>query len=165
MRNVPIPDDRRRDPLAWTLHPNVSRDPERTPMQWEPSPGAGFTTGEPWLPLAADADRRNVAVQQEDPAALLHLYRELLALRRGTPALRAGRFDLLDAPDDVLAFERCAGSSRAVVALNFGETPARAALGGGQVRDGLHTRYGAALPEVANALELGPAEGVVLVLD
>jgi alpha-glucosidase len=164
MRNVPIPPDRLQDPLARTLHPNLSRDPERTPMQWERGPGAGFTTGEPWLPLAADADVRNVAVQRGDPRSLLQLYRELLALRRGSPALHAGEFARLEAPAGVFAFERRAGASRALVALNLGDEPAQVALPDAPVQRALSTDLDRALPARAGRLALGAAEGVLLLL-
>lgn len=162
MRNVPIPPERRRDPLAWTLHPNVSRDPERTPMQWEPGPGAGFTAGEPWLPIAADADVRNVAAQRADRSSLLWLYRDLLSLRRERAVLRRGRFQALPAPEGVFAFERRLGAERALVALNFGDAPARVDLGGGAPAAGLRTTHGAPLPSDLSRVELAPTEGVVL---
>src|SRR5919198_758685 len=68
----------------------LGRDPERTPMQWDSSPNAGFTTGTPWLPIAADYQTVNVAVERDDPASMLTLYRRLIALRRATPALAVG---------------------------------------------------------------------------
>jgi glycosidase len=164
MRNVPVPQDRLQDPLAFRLHPNLSRDPSRTPLPWEPGPGAGFTRGEPWLPVGADAERRNVAAQRSDPGSLLHLYRELLALRKRTPALQRGAYLARRAPRNVFAFERSAGAQRAVVALNFGDAPASVSLPRGRVAAGVHSRAGAALPERLGRLELGPCEGVVAVL-
>ena len=129
MRNVPVPEDRLQDPLAFRLHPKLSRDPSRTPLPWEPGPGAGFTRGDPWLPIGADADRRNVAAQRSEPDSLLHLYRALLALRKRTPALHRGAFASRKAPKGVFAFERSEGGQRAVVALNFGDAPALVSLG------------------------------------
>jgi glycosidase len=164
MRNVPVPEDRLQDPLAFRLHPKLSRDPSRTPMPWEPGPGAGFTNGEPWLPIGADAALRNVAAQRNEPGSLLHLYRALLALRRRTPALHRGAYAARRAPKDVFAFERSEGGQRAVVALNFGDASALVSLGRGRVADGLHTRPGAALPERLGRVELGPCEGIVAVL-
>jgi alpha-glucosidase len=164
MRNVPVPEDRLQDPLARTLHPKLSRDPERTPMQWEPGPGAGFTRGEPWLPIAADADARNVAAQRGDPRSLLSLYRELIALRRRTPALHRGSYRTLAAPEGVFAYERRSGESCARVALNFSGEAVRVELGGGTVREGLRSDPDAALPASAGAVELGPSEAIVLVI-
>src|SRR5262249_27601966 len=76
MRNGLIPPERRQDPLAWTLHEKASRDGERTPMQWSDQPGAGFTTGDPWLPLADGWRERNVAAQRSERRSLLWLYRD-----------------------------------------------------------------------------------------
>jgi alpha-glucosidase len=165
MRNGEIPPERRRDPLAWTLHPSVSRDGERTPMQWSAEPGAGFTSGEPWLPLASDWPTRNVEIQRADRASLLWLYRDLLALRRRTPALERGAWRELPAPEGVLAWERHGEASRALVALNFAAKEQSPAFPRAQVRDGLRTRFGAELPADTSALELGACEAAVLVVD
>ena len=165
MRNVPIPEQRLRDPLARTLHPRLARDPQRTPMQWEPGPGAGFSSEEPWLPLAADADARNVALQDRDPGSLLQLYREAIRLRRETPALHRGSFAALPAPPGIFAFERRCGSQRAAVALDFCGEPRRLVLGRGAPSRGLSTIPGAPLPRDLAAVELAPGEGVVLVQD
>ena len=162
MRDVAVPEERMRDPLAATLHPKLSRDPERTPMQWEPGPGAGFSDGEPWLPIAADAGARNVAAQRADPGSLLHLYRSLLALRRRSPALHAGTYRRLEAPADVLAFERRCGDDRALVALSFAAETRRVDLPGAAVREGLSTDAARARPATAGRVELGPEEGLVV---
>jgi len=163
MRNVPIPKERLQDPLAFTLHPNLTRDPERTPMQWEPVPGAGFTTGEPWLPIG-DASTRSVAAQRGDRDSLLNLYRELLALRRAHASLREGSFRRLEAPPDVLAYERRAGDERALVALSFASEPRELRFEDAPLRRALSTDPGRALPERAGGLRLGPSEGLLLVL-
>jgi alpha-glucosidase len=88
----------------------AGRDAARHPMQWDPSPRGGFTTGTPWLP-PVDPRERNVEAQREDPGSLLSLYRELIALR---PRLGEG-FELLEAEPGVLAYRRGAN----VVALNL----------------------------------------------
>jgi alpha-glucosidase len=163
MRNVPIPEDRVHDPIARTLHPRLGRDPERTPMQWEAGPGAGFTRGEPWLPIGADAGLRNVAAQREERRSLLWLYRELISLRRSTPALHRGSFQALEAPEGVFAYERCFEASRARVALSFRAEPCAVSLGGEPVLGGLRTDRAVPLPEKAS-LTLGPSEGAVLIL-
>jgi alpha-glucosidase len=79
----------------------AGRDRVRHPMQWDASPGGGFTTGRPWLPLV-DPQARNVEAQSGDPGSLLELYRRLLTLRR---TLGDG-FRVLDAEPGVVAFER-----------------------------------------------------------
>jgi alpha-glucosidase len=165
MRDGAIPEDRLQDPLAWTIDPKVSRDPERTPMQWDPTPEAGFTSAEPWLPIAAGHETCNVERQRWDPDSILHLYRDLIGLRRATPALERGRFQWLDSDEDVLAWERREGPSRVVVALNLGDAPASAALPDARVTGGLHTTPGSALPQRSGPLTLDPCAGVVLVID
>jgi len=79
----------------------AGRDRFRHPMQWDGSPGGGFTTGEPWLP-SVDPAERNVEAQRDDPGSMLLLVRELLALRR---ELGDG-FELLEAVDGVVAYRR-----------------------------------------------------------
>jgi alpha-glucosidase len=98
------------------------RDPERSPMPWrrpsEAGPGAGFTAGEPWLPVAPEAEYVCVEAQQREPTSTLAFARELLRLRRDEPALRAGAQHVRDAAPDVFCFERELGQ-RFLVALNF----------------------------------------------
>ena len=96
------------------------RDPQRTPMQWDGSPGGGFTSGDPWLPLAANHRQVNVAAQQNDPASMLSLYRRLIWYRKGSAALCDGDYHSLpDTPGGVYAYLRSAGAERLLVALNF----------------------------------------------
>jgi alpha-glucosidase len=163
MRNVEIPPDRIRDPVGINIHPRASRDPERTPMLWSAGPGAGFGSSEPWLPLGPDAGRRSVEAQRGDPASLLHLYRDLLALRRATPALQRGSYRGLDAPPGVFAYERRDGAQVVRVVLNFGDAPTRWSGGEGSVVAGLRTAYGRPLPDTPD-VDLEPAEGMVLVV-
>ncbi|NIJ08029.1 alpha-glucosidase [Sphingomonas vulcanisoli] len=96
------------------------RDPVRTPMPWDASANAGFTSGEPWLPLNGDWRTRNVATEEGDRGSLLALYRDLLALRRAHPALAMGAVRRIEADGDVLAYERMQGQERMLVVLNLG---------------------------------------------
>jgi glycosidase len=172
MRNVAIPPEQLRDPLAHTLHPALSRDGERTPMRWDASaPSCGFTparvdgtTAEPWLPLGPQPPGTDVAAQRADRGSLLWLYRDLLALRRAHAALHRGSWRALDAPEGVLAYERRHGRDVARIALNFSSAPVHVPLGGGRVVGGLHSRPDAILPSHADAAELRAAEGLVLLL-
>ena len=59
-----------------------SRDNARTPVQWDSSKNAGFTTGTPWLPLNPNYKKINVAEQEQDPESVLSYYKKLTALRR-----------------------------------------------------------------------------------
>lgn len=117
---VDIPSEHIRDPQHWrqpTL--DIGRDRSRTPMPWNLSPNAGFTTGEPWLPINADWPARNVAAQDGDPASMLTLYRALLALRRSTPALSVGCYVAAVGDRDVLAYERQYDDDRLLITLNL----------------------------------------------
>ncbi|GGK13493.1 alpha-amylase [Deinococcus malanensis] len=125
MSNVPIPSHRMVDPagLQQPDSPAASRDPERTPMQWDASANAGFSAPgtEPWLPLADNYATLNVQAQENDPASDLGYFRALTRLRQEHPALVAGDYRSLDAGHDHLfAFERTLNGDRLIVLLNFG---------------------------------------------
>lgn len=131
MMDVPIPPGRVRDPFELNVPGmGLGRDPERTPMQWSAAPNAGFTTGAPWLPLAADYRETNVETQRCDPGSMLALHRRLLALRRAEPALSIGSYTPVDAEGDVLAYLREHEGSRFLIALNLGAEPASLAFDG-----------------------------------
>ncbi len=128
-----IPDGRRLDPGG--------RDGCRAPLPWTGDEDHGWeapTGVEPWLPFPPEADGRNYERQQGDGTSILHLYRRLLALRRRTPALRAGTFELLDTPAGVLGFRRRWGDETWMVLVNFSDQPIdgtmTAASAGGVVR-------------------------------
>ena len=111
LTDVAVPPEREQDPWGVNVPPGTGAT-VRTPMQWDAGPNAGFSAGEPWLPLGDDADVRNVAVQREDPDSMLALHRDLLSLRRAEPALRAGDHRTVAAEGDVLAYERSHGDRR-----------------------------------------------------
>nr|MBA2757913.1 alpha-amylase [Chloroflexota bacterium] len=123
MVDVVIPDDEIVDPPARLIGPDFpwyDRSRCRTPMQWTAGPGAGFTSGTPWLRIAPDTDARNVAAQRGDPGSVLETYRRLLAARRDSLALRVGRHDwIATGQRDVLAWSRTAGRERRLVVINF----------------------------------------------
>ncbi len=129
MLDGPIPAHRRRDPWPESSGlPYHSRDPARTPMQWDATPGAGFTpprmrpdSPETWLPIHPDYRERNVQAQLQQPRSVLNLYRKLLKLRRTSPALREGSYrPAAGAPDDSYVYYRTHGDQTLLVALNFG---------------------------------------------
>ena len=99
------------------------RDGERTPMQWDVSTNAGFSTAQhPWLPVSPSAATYNVAAESQDANSILSFYKRLLALRRSDPALRDGLYLPLNQEDPyVLAFLRKKpGNSEAIlVVLNM----------------------------------------------
>ncbi len=97
----------------------LGRDPVRTPMAWDAGPHGGFSDGEPWLPLHDDAAIRNVAKQAADPAAMLPLYRDLLALRRTHGALATGDIADITGTDDILSYARTENGECLLIALNL----------------------------------------------
>lgn len=99
------------------------RDGCRTPMQWEPEPLGGFTTGEPWLPLT-DPERRSVAAQRGEEGSPFELFRELIETRGEIE----GPLEEASAVAGALSF-RC-GHHRTV--CNFGSAPVRLELGSGE---------------------------------
>ncbi len=158
--NAPVPPGEERDPWG-RRHPAFNRDLGRTPMPWAEVPGAGFTTGEPWLPLPASARERSVAVQRADPGSTLRLTRDLLALRRRSPALRYGAYQSLDLGADLLAYERRRGGELSVVVANFASAPRDLVkLPTAGWRLALRTGPGTVLH--GGELTLGPLEAAVL---
>ena len=132
MENVPIPPEKVQDPPAVNqpeIAHIVGRDPERTPMQWDDSPNAGFSAPEVkdlWLPLAPNYKDVNVESELKDPRSTLNFYRNLLACRKASPALLWGDYGPveLDSPEakaNCFVFTRhaAAENERMLVALNF----------------------------------------------
>ena len=110
----------------------VSRDNARTPMQWDGSPHAGFTTGTPWIAVNPNHAEINAERAQADPDSVFHHYRRLIELRHTEDVVVDGDFTLL-APDDerVYAFTRRLGNDELLVLGNFsGETVNAPAAGG-----------------------------------
>ena len=88
MHPVDISPEEVQDPLEKNVPgQGLGRDPERSPLQWDHSEQAGFTTGTSWLPLAADYPTMNVAAEHADARSVLNLYRQLTDLRRKEGAL------------------------------------------------------------------------------
>jgi alpha-glucosidase len=101
----------------------LGRDPERTPMQWDTSANAGFSDGDPWLPLASDFREVNVEAQRSAGRSMLSLYRALIALRRREPALAVGVHVKAEAIGSVLTYRRFHAGRWITVALNFAGEP------------------------------------------
>ncbi len=97
-----------------------NRDGERTPMQWNSGPNAGFTTSTPWLPVEADARKYNVASEKANPGSIYSWYAQLLKLRHRNTAFRDGAYLPLETDNpDVFAFGRKAGDDVGLVVLNI----------------------------------------------
>jgi len=167
LKNVAIPQDRVQD--RWEKNEagfGRGRDPARTPMPWDNSPNAGFTTGAPWLPVGPDHEARNVEAFIANQRSILNLYRRLIALRREHSALSVGRFAAVQAAENVFAFERNDGDTRLLVVLNFAQEQRQVTLP--TDADHAMTLLSTCLDRddeyVQATLKLRAAEGVVLKL-
>ncbi len=121
LARVAVPPELTQDP--WEKNEpgiGVSRDPWRTPFQWDASVNAGFTTGRPWLPLDPNYRTHNVACLRQDQHSLLSFYHRLIELRKLHCALTMGDAHVISATNDVLAYERSHDEERIIIALNFG---------------------------------------------
>ncbi|MBK6791163.1 MAG: alpha-glucosidase [Anaerolineales bacterium] len=106
------------------LNVTVNRDEVRTPMQWDSTKHAGFSSAEQtWLPVHPEYGNINVASENLDSASLLNTIRSLMRLRRENPALQTGTLEFLEGlPDEVFGYTRKTETETLLVLLNFGET-------------------------------------------
>ena len=132
MTDLPMPFASARDPLPHKykfiprfipdlLGLTLNRDEVRTPMQWNATEKAGFTSGnEAWLPVHPNHPEVNVAVEDADPNSLLNTFRALLKLRKECASLREGSLTLLDGlPRGVLGYTRKTEQETLTILLNF----------------------------------------------
>lgn len=168
MENVEIPDEKLKDPFE-KLDPGKGqgRDPQRTPMQWTPEEeNAGFTTGDPWLPLDKNWREINVEAQKKDPRSMLMLTKRLIELRRRHPALSVGehRLVLTDVKGPVVAYRRLHESGNFLVALNLSSDRVTFDLSYGyrHLKSVLSTIPGTEEGEYRDQVTLRPDEGLLL---
>jgi len=120
LENGIIPSEKIQDPQGVNLGAERARDVCRTPMQWDTNHFAGFSSVEPWLPVSVDYAQRNVAMMDADHQSILHLYEELLQLRKNSPALQVGSYTPMDIlPESCFIYQRSVGKELLLVALNF----------------------------------------------
>ena len=162
LENGDIKPEQMHDPQGINLGVAFTRDVTRTPMQWDASAQAGFSSVAPWLPLSADYETRNVAVQGAQPDSMLTFYRTLLWLRRGSAVLQGGSYRALNLHDDCFVYVRELNGERLLVALNFADAPCRLDVGeNGRFLLSTHLdREGT----VGKWLDLRQFEGVVITL-
>ncbi len=120
-----IPFDRIQDPWGKYLYPLwQGRDGCRTPMPWDDSSYAGFSTNEPWLPIASAHIACNVKTQEQNPESPLNFCRAFLKWRKSVPALLTGALKFSDGPGDLqLCLTREDKGSRALCLFNFDSSP------------------------------------------
>jgi alpha-glucosidase len=169
---VPTNKEQVRDPIGITGWPKEKgRDGERTPMQWNSSISAGFSTNpNTWLPVAPDYKQVNVEVEARDPDSMLNWYKKLIALRRSNSAIRDGDMSMLETGNpNVIAWSRTAPDGKVVVvACNFsaaGQTVSlQKALGGSGASAKMLAVSGGTEQKSAvdlNAISLGPFGSMV----
>ena len=105
--------------LRWRLIRATSRDNARTPMQWNASDHAGFTTGTPWLAVNRNFERINMDIQRHDPDSVLFFWKRMIALRAGNRILIEGAFLPLAAGRRFVAYRRDYDGESLTVMLNF----------------------------------------------
>jgi alpha-glucosidase len=167
MLNVPIPANRVQDPLEKNVPGlGLGRDPCRTPMLWDASEYAGFSTSEPWLPISDGHAAVNVQAEDADTTSHLTLYRRLLQLRRSHSALSVGSYESVATTGDLLAYIRRAEGESFLIALNLGPAPCELSLQslGLRGRRVLSTYLDAHEEETTANLALRANEGVILEL-
>jgi alpha-glucosidase len=125
--SVPTIKEQVKDPIGITGWPQEKgRDGERTPMQWNSSTSAGFSTNpDTWLPVAPDYKQVNVEVESHEPDSMLNWYKKLIALRRTNPAIHDGEMKMLETGNQqVVAWSRkAANGETVVVACSFTAEP------------------------------------------
>lgn len=98
----------------------ISRDNARTPMQWDASPNAGFTTGTPWINVNPNYPKINAQAAVADPDSVFHYYQELIRLRHTLPVIVYGKFEgLLEDSETIYAYRRLLDGQVLTVACNF----------------------------------------------
>ena len=137
-----------------------SRDNGRTPMQWDASAHAGFTTGEPWIGVVDNYQTINAAAEVGDPDSIYSYYKQLVALRKQHPVIQSGKIEFLDKDDpDLLAYRRWDAQHELLVLCNLTGHDAPAALPEGwQDARVLLGNY----PDAAPRAALRPYEALVL---
>jgi alpha-glucosidase len=167
LENGEIPPEKIQDPQGINLGAERTRDVARTPMQWDSSPNAGFCPPdvEPWLPVSMDFQTRNVETQSQDPHSMLNFYRQLLQIRRSSPALYRGSYSPVDAESQCFAYRRTHADQQFLIVLNFSEENRSLNLdlqGSGKVL--LSTCMDRLGSESLHRLTLRPYEGVIFSL-
>ena len=140
-----------------------SRDHGRTPMQWDASENAGFTTGNPWLPLNPNYTEINTQAEEADENSVLNHFKKLTALRKNADALIYGDYELL-IPEhpQVYAYTRSLGDEQFLIVLNFSQEQTSVALEALSSFSELKINNYSDLKKTAKTLSLEPYQAVVL---
>jgi len=140
-----------------------SRDNARTPMQWDASENAGFTTGTPWIAINPNYKKINVADQLKREDSVFHYYKKLIRLRKENEIIVYGKYELLLPEDDnIFAYTRSLDGKKLLTVCNFSKTEQKFDFSGYEKAKVLISNYERDIRE--NSI-LKPYEAVVLLLD
>jgi alpha-glucosidase len=165
MHQVAIGPDQVRDPFEKNVPGiGVGRDGCRTPMQWDATPYAGFSTSTPWLPVPDDFLHENAVNLEADAGSILNLYKALIGLRKKLPQLVSGDYVPMAAHGELLLYRRQSEDEAVVIALNLGAEPVSiesdaAGLSGEILLSTFLDRQG---EKVQGTLDLRGNEGVII---
>ena len=160
MTNVPVPPEEVQDPAEKNQQGlGLGRDPERSPMPWDSSPQAGFTTTKPWLRLGADHD---VSKLVQERNSIFNLYRTLIRLRRTNEALISGRIQEVAEDGSVLRYERENHQQHFLILLNLGHVQQDVYVAEGRIV--ITTFLDREDQLAAGKIALRPSEGMIVKL-
>lgn len=124
MTDVAIPPEEFQDPQGLNMPGlNLSRDPSRTPMQWDETDHSGFSKVKPWLRVPYSYPRINVKLQKIDAFSILNFYKRLIGLRRDEPALNVGEYRSVFSDKQIIAYNRELNDNRFMIVLNLSHRP------------------------------------------
>jgi alpha-glucosidase len=168
MVDVPIPASEVQDPLGLNMpEKNLSRDPARTPMQWNSELYAGFSETKPWLKLDKSYQRLNAALQVNDPYSMLVLYHKLIQLRNKELSLSMGNYVPVGADHQYLAYKRThPGSTSFLIVLNLTHRPCYFKIQGFDFKGAIVIGTAPELEgcSVENEVDLSGDEGIIVAL-
>lgn len=164
MRNISLKRSEILDPPGKRFWPFYKgRDGCRSPMQWDVSANAGFSSKKPWLPVHSNYRERNVESQNVKPDSMLNFTRNLIKLRRKNPALHRGDFTLLTTrPKEALIYLRQTPEQTILVALNFKNYPASVQKIPDRTWNLLFSTARESMSTNAKKLDLAPYEVLIL---
>ncbi|WP_445145716.1 alpha-glucosidase family protein [Dyella sp. Tek66A03] len=156
-----VPYEDLQDPYGITFWPTFKgRDGCRTPIPWNDGINAGFSVGEPWLPVPVEHRALAVALQDAEPHSALNGFRAFMAWRKSQPALRWGDIRFLDTPEPVLAFTRRHGNDTVLAAFNLSNEAVETSLSGLDTVT-LINGHGLARGDLVNGQLLLPGHGAL----
>ncbi len=144
-----------------------SRENGRTPMQWDATENAGFTSGTPWKKVNPNYTEINVAAQEKDPNSVLSHFKKMTKVRKNNPVLVYGNYTLLQPEhEEIYAFTRELDNEKLIILLNFSETESEINLGEAEAvhSDNILINNYDSLNAEASSINLKPYQAVVISL-